>query len=195
MGKKWGEESRQEKILKFDDEKTLTNIGLLTGKGINYAGLILVGKSSAITEYLPDAEVIFEYRHNPNQIHHDFRKNWREPFAAIDDDIWSTINARNIRIPFQQGFFQREIWGFDEKSIREAVHNAVMHRDYSLKGRSVFIKASPRGFDIESPGGFPLGITLENVLTEKAWRNRTLADAFEKIGFAERSSQGLYKIF
>jgi len=115
--------------------------------------------------------------------------------VSIDDDIWNTINARNIRIPFQEGFFQREVWGFDEKSVREAVHNAVMHRDYSFKGKSICIKASPQEFYIESPGGFPPGITLENILFEKAWRNRILAEAFEKIGFAERSSQGLDDIF
>lgn len=48
---------------------------------------------------------------------------------------------------------------------------------------------------IESPGGFPPGITLENVLSESRWRNRLLAEGFEKIGFAERSSQGLDDIF
>lgn len=50
-------------------------------------------------------------------------------------------------------------------------------------------------FYIESPGGFPSGITLDNILYEKAWRNRSLAEAFEKIGLAERSSQGLDDIF
>ena len=152
-------------------------------------------KPEAIRRYLPDAEIIFEWRHNPNQTHYDFRKNWRDAFVEVDDDIWKTINDRNIRIPFQEGFFQREVWGFDEKSIREAVHNAVMHRNYTYKNRSIFIKASPEAFNVESPGGLLPGITLENILYERAWRNRTLAEAFEKIGFAERSGQGLDDIF
>lgn len=59
----------------------------------------------------------------------------------------------------------------------------------------MFIKASPREFLVESPGGFPPGITLENVLSARQWRNRLLAEGFEKIGFAERSSQGLDDIF
>ena len=100
-----------------------------------------------------------------------------------------------MRIPFQQGFFQREIWAFDEKSIREAVHNAVIHRDYSINGRSVFIKASPQEFIIESPGGFFHPVTIDNCLTEKSWRNRLLAETLEKIGLVERSSQGLDDIF
>ena len=192
---KWVEKSGRKEYASFDDDKVLRNTGLMVTNGVTFAGLILVGKNEALRQYLPDVEIIFEWRNDPKQTHYDFRKNWREPFVSIDKEIWETINARNIRIPFQQGFVQREIWAFDEKSIREAVHNAVMHRDYSIQGQSVFIKASPQKFQIESPGGFPPGITLENVLTERKWRNRFLAEAFEKIGFAERSSQGLDDIF
>jgi len=192
---KWAQKSQRTDYLDFDAEKTLRNLGLRIENGITYAALLLVGKSDAIRKYLPDAEIIFEWRNNPKQTHYDFRKNWREAFVEIDDDIWNTVNARNIRFPFQEGFFQRDIWGFDEKSIREAVHNAVMHRDYTYRNRSIFIKASPQEFNIESPGGFPPGITLENILYERAWRNRTLAEAFEKVGFAERSGQGLDDIF
>lgn len=192
---KWAGESKRDDFLAFDYEKVLRNVGLADHRGITYAALILLGKPAAITRYLPDAETIFEWRNDPKQTHYDFRRNWRAPFVGIDDEIWDTINVRNLRIPFQQGFFQREVWAFDEKSIREAVHNAVMHRDYSIKGRSVFIKASPQEFCIESPGGFPPGITLENILYKKEWRNRILAEVFEKIGFAERSSQGLDDIF
>lgn len=195
LRKKWARESECNDFLDFDPEKTLKNLGLMTKEGITFAGLILGGGPEALAQYLPDAEIIFEWRHNPDQTHYDFRKNWRDSFVTIDDEIWNAINARNIRIPFQEGLFQREVWGFDEKSVREAVHNAVMHRDYSIRGQSIFMKGSPREFYIESPGGFPPGITLENILHEKKWRNRLLAEAFEKIGFAERSSQGLDDIF
>ncbi|MDO8528230.1 MAG: putative DNA binding domain-containing protein [Deltaproteobacteria bacterium] len=195
LKQKWAKESVRADFLAFNTEKALRNLGLMTAHGITYAGLILAGKAEVITEHLPDAEIIFEWRHDPKQTHDDFRKNWRAPFVNIDDEIWKVINDRNIRIPFQDGFFQREVWAFDEKSIREALHNAVMHRDYSLKGKSIFIKASPQEFFIESPGGLPAGITIENILFEKAWRNRALAEAFEKIGFAERASQGMDDIF
>jgi len=194
--KKWAEKSGRKDYLSFDDEKVLRNTGLIDVKGgMTFAGLILVGQTDALRKHLADAEIIFEWRNDPKQTHYDFRKNWREPFCSIDDEIWNTINARNIRIPFQEGFFQREIWAFDEKSIREAVHNAIMHRDYSIKGRSIFIKASPQEFLIESPGGFPHGITADNALFSTEWRNRLLAEAFGKIGFAERSGQGFDDIF
>ncbi|MFH1664830.1 MAG: RNA-binding domain-containing protein [Candidatus Omnitrophota bacterium] len=192
---KWAEKSRRVDYLSFDDRKILNNAGLITESGVCFAALILIGGERALQRYLSDAEIIFEWRNKPRQTHYDFRKNWRAPFVSIDDEIWATINSRNLRIPFQEGFFQREIWAFDEKSVREAVHNAVMHRDYELKGRSIFIKASPEEFFVESPGGFFPPVTSENCLWEKSWRNRLLAEALEKIGLVERSSQGLDDIF
>lgn len=128
-------------------------------------------------------------------IPHDFRKNWRQSFLTIIDEIWRELENRNIRTPFQQGFIQREVFAFDERSIREAVLNAVTHRDYAIAGQVIFITASPDGFLIESPGGFLPGITPENAIYSRAWRNQRLAEVFEKAGLIERSGQGLDLIF
>jgi ATP-dependent DNA helicase RecG len=143
---------------------------------------VLFGKKEKLDEFLPDAEIIFEWRQSSASIPYDYRMAWREPFFAIYDSIRGTINARNSRMPFQQGFIQREIYAFDEKSIREAVRNAVAHRDYTFKGQSIFIKASSDFFVITSPGGLPPGITPENILYKSYWRNRRIAEVFEKAG-------------
>jgi ATP-dependent DNA helicase RecG len=192
---KWARKSSRDEYRSFSDEKMLRSVDLLTDKGLNYTSLILFGKKENINEQLPDAEIIFEWRQNAASIPHDFRITWREPFFSVYDSIWETINARNSRMPFQQGFIQREIFSFDEKSIREAVLNAVAHRDYSIKGQSIFIKASPEAFVISSPGGLPAGVTNENILYKSSWRNRRIAEVFEKAGLVERSGQGMDDIF
>lgn len=195
LRRKWAEKAKREDYLEFDNEKLLKSLGLLTEKGLNYASLILLGKKEVIDEMLSCCETIFEWRQSSSKISHDFRINWREPFMKVYDKIWRTINARNLRIAFQEGFIQREVWAFDEKSIREAVLNAVAHRDYSIQSQSIFIKASPESFFIESPGGLLPGITLENILETSAWRNRRIAEIFEKTGLVERSGQGMNDIF
>lgn len=167
----------------------------MTNDGLNYASLILFGKKEKISSLFPCSEIIFEWRQDSKKISHDYRISWREPFFKIYNDVWNTINARNIRYPFQEGFFQREIFAFNEKSIREALLNAVAHRDYSISGRSIIIKASPEEFCIESPGGFPPGINYQNILTKTYWRNRAIAETFEKAGLVERSGQGIDDIF
>ena len=193
--KLWTKKAQRNDYLSYSNEKTLRSIGLLSEKGLNYASLILFGIKDKIDEFAAGSEIIFEWRQDSKKISHDFRKNWREPFFKIYNDIWETINARNIRFPFQEGLFQREIYSFSEKPIREAILNAVAHRDYTLQSRSVFIKASPEEFLIESPGGLPHGITIENILQKTYWRNRRIAETLEKAGLVERSGQGMDDIF
>lgn len=192
--RRWAQKQGRREFLEFPDEKLLRAIGILSNAGINYGGLILFGKKEKIDQLLPGSEIIFEWRNTP-KIQHDYRKTWREPFFRIYDDVWAGINARNFRFPFQEGFIQREIFAFNEKAFREALLNAVAHRDYTMGGRSIFITASTEELVIKSPGGFPPGITPENILHEQAWRNRVIAETFEKAGLVERSGQGMDDIF
>jgi ATP-dependent DNA helicase RecG len=79
--------------------------------------------------------------------------------------------------------------------IRESINNAVAHRDYRLSGET-FIKQYPDSMLISNPGGFPLGVTKENILRIVSTpRNRLLADVLAKTGIVERSGQGVDKIF
>lgn len=192
--RRWAQKQGRLEYLKFADEKLLRAIGILSDDGINYAGLILFGKKEKIDSLLPGGEIVFEWR-NVVKIPHDYRKTWREPFFKVYEDIWAAINARNTRFPFQEGMIQREIYAFNEKAFREALLNAVAHRDYTVSGRSIFIAADPEKLTVKSPGGFPAGITAENILREQAWRNRVIAETFEKAGLVERSGQGMDDIF
>jgi len=177
-------------------DQVLADSELMRDTKLTFACLLLLGKKEKISELLPQAEIIYEWRNDPKQIHHDFRTLWRASYFTIYDDIWNTINARNIRVPYQEGFIQQEVLAFDEKACREAVNNAVAHRDYSISGRSVIISASPRSFSVISPGGFPNEITPENVLNAPPhWRNRLIAEAFERTNLVERSGQGIDNIF
>lgn len=73
--------------------------------------------------------------------------------------------------------------------IREAILNAVSHRDYRHAG-SVFIKQYPTKIELVSPGGFPSGITPENIFWKQHPRNRRIAEVFARCGMVERSGQG-----
>jgi ATP-dependent DNA helicase RecG len=104
---RWAQKAKRPDYLEFSDEKMLRNVGLLKDQGLNCASLILFGKKEKIDQLLPGSEIIFEWRHGAKKIPHDYRINWREPFFKIYDEVWETINARNLRIPFQEGLFQR----------------------------------------------------------------------------------------
>lgn len=191
----WSRKSGRVDYIQIGFEEMLDNLDLKSQNGITYAALILLGKDKALTAHLPDAEIIFEWRQVAEKTSYDARKTWRKAFVLIFDEIWEFLNERNLRFPFQEGFFQRDIWAFVEKPIREAVLNAVAHRDYRIVGRSIFITASPTEIIVESPGQFPSGVTPENILEKHEWRNRRLAEALHRIGLVERSGQGLNDIF
>ena len=77
-----------------------------------------------------------------------------------------------------------------ERVTREAVLNAVSHRNYQMSG-SVFIRQYKDRLVVESPGGLPAGITLDNILDRQQPRNRKIAEILALCGVVERSGQGM----
>ena len=177
-----------------DDAQLLTDAELIVDGGITYAALILFGTRKALGRHLAQAEVIFEYRSDEASVSAQQRKEYREGFFLYHDDLWNMINQRNDVYHYQDGFFVWDIPTFNESVVREAILNAVCHRDYRLEG-SVFVRQFPNKLEIVSPGGFLPGITPENILWRQRPRNRRLADAFTKCGLVERSGQGVDRMF
>jgi len=152
--------------------------------------LILFGTRPALGRHLAQAEIVFEYRSSEASGPAADRQEYREGFFLIHDALWQRINLRNDRQSYQEDLFRVEIPTFDEIAIREGLLNAVAHRDYRLGG-SVFVRQFNRRLEIVSPGGFPPGITAENILDQQNPRNRRLAEALAKCGLIERSGQGM----
>lgn len=142
---------------------------------------MLLGSGRSLARHLACAEVVFEYRNNEAAISYDQRIELRDAFLNIDDELWRAVDLRNTVHSFVDGLFRRDIPTFNERAFREAVLNAVCHRDYRQHG-SIFIKQSPTSLAITSPGGFPPGITSDNILSRQSPRNRRLAEAFGKCG-------------
>jgi len=93
------------------------------------------------------------------------------------------------------GLFKIRIPAYPLEVVREAVLNALTHRDYSNPGE-VLIRHAQHELVVTSPGGFIGGITLDNILRhESVARNRTLADAFVRLGLVESAGTGRRKIF
>ena len=84
---------------------------------------------------------------------------------------------------------------FNEEVIREALNNAIAHRAYGIQGEIV-VKQYPTKMIFVNPGGFPHGVTVDNILyVQSTPRNRLLADVLSKTGLVERSGQGVDNIY
>lgn len=154
------------------------------------AALLLFGTPAALTRHLSQAEVVFEYRSSEASGPAQNRLELRTGLLQSLDALWQRINLRNDRQSYQDGLFRFKIPTFDETAVREALLNAVAHRDYRASG-SVFVRQFSRRLEIISSGGFPPGITPDNILDQQSPRNRRLAEALGKCGLIERSGQGI----
>lgn len=191
---KWIEKSQSKQIAALSKEQLLHDCGAITDEGVTYAGLILFGKQNSINKYLPQAEIIFEYRSSELSGPANQREEFRMGFFACYDRIWELINLRNDKQHYQEGFFIFDIATFNERVVREAILNAVSHRNYQLGG-SIFIRQFRDRLVVESPGGLPLGITLDNILDRQLPRNRRIAEILSLCGMVERSGQGMNLMF
>jgi ATP-dependent DNA helicase RecG len=192
--KRWVKHSKNASLARLPPEQLLSDAELLDERGVTFAALILLGSRRALGRFLAQAELVFEYRSMEAAGPANQRLEFREGFLLYYDKLWETVNLRNDQQHFQDGLFMVDVPTFSEGSVREAILNAVAHRDYRMAG-SVFVRQYPRRIEIVSPGGFPAGITPENIIWRQSPRNRRIADAFEKCDLVERSGQGANRMF
>jgi ATP-dependent DNA helicase RecG len=165
------------------DLQVLIDLGLLKNGKFNYASLILFGKRDALREYLPNAEVIIEYRLDHSMISYTARKEFQESLFTVMDKIWAYVNqpASNPLLHVRHKFTIYDIPAFNEDVIREAVLNAIGHRLWRDLS-SVVIKQYPDSINIINSGGLYYEITKQPAYM-KEYRLRDLqivAGCFEK---------------
>jgi len=186
----WVEKSGKNQLRTLSKEQLLLDCGAITDAGVTYAALILFGRQQALVKHLPQAEIVFEYRSSEASGPANQREEFKEGFFSCYDRIWELINLRNDRQHYQEGFFVFDIPTFNERVVRETILNAVSHRNYQLGG-SVFVRQYRDRLVVENPGGFPLGITVDNIMDRQSPRNRRIAEMLSLCGMVERSGQGM----
>jgi len=191
LRRRWSETSGNARLAQLSDRQLLQDAELLIDGVLVNAALILLGTRGALGRLrLAQAEVVFEFRADDASVTSDERRNYREGFFLYDELLRQQINLRNEVQQIREGLFRRDIPALSEVVVREALLNAIAHRDYQQQG-SVFVRQYPKRLVIESPGGFPPGVTSDNVLYRCQPRNRRIAETLEKCGLVERSGPGV----
>jgi len=195
MKEAYASKQRNPSFASLSTEQVLTDLKLLDHGLLNYAALLLLGQRTVIDKLLPHAKIIWEFRYAEGQITSDFREVVYDPLFIGIDRIWELINRQNANVQMTSAAYIFPVLTFNESVIREAVLNAIAHRDYAI-GSEVVIKQYPKKIAIINPGGFPKGVTLDNLLSVSSTpRSRLMAEVLEKTGLVERSGQGVDKIF
>ena len=80
------------------------------------------------------------------------------------------------------------------EALREAVINAVVHRDYSEKGANVMLEIFDNRIEISNPGGLVKGLRPEEVGKKSMLRNALLAGLLNRIRYIEKMGTGIEKM-
>ena len=186
-------------LLDLPDEEMAAALGMVEIRGgritPTVGGLLLAGREEAIHRYVPTHEVAFQVLDEEGRV--EVNQFFRLPLVAVFEQLEQLLAARNREDEIDVGIQRLAVPRFSAEAFREAVANALVHRDYTvLYGIHVKIDPAEGGLLVSSPGGFVEGVTLDNILvTPPRPRNRTLADAFKRLGLVERTGRGVERIY
>jgi len=155
-------------------------------------GLLLIGRESVLQQRVATHELAFQVLAQQAVRFNEFR---RFPLLKALDWLETNFRPYNPEQELQVGLFRVPVPLVDMAAFREAVANALIHRDYHRMG-AVHVRLEDDALVISNPGGLVDGVTLANLLvTEPRPRNRALADAMKRIGVVERSGRGVDTIY
>lgn len=158
----------------------------------NYAGLLLFGRHPQ--RWLPNATILAA----------------RFSGAAFADhflkqDIGGTLvdQLHQVEAFFYQnlpsavrmvGLAHEETLEYPPEAVRELLVNAVAHRDYNLQGDNIHLNIFADRLEVQSPGGLPGPVNLDNLLEARFSRNAVIVQVLADLGFVERLGYGLDRV-
>jgi ATP-dependent DNA helicase RecG len=155
-------------------------------------GLLLIGKTDSLRRLVPSHEVLFQVMQGTR-----VKVNEASSAALVEIVEWLDLLSKGVNVEeeFNEGLFRIGVARVDSEALREAINNALVHRDYARLG-PVRVCWEDERLTISNPGGFVAGVNLNNLLTtEPRPRNPALADAFKRIGLVDRTGRGVDLIF
>jgi ATP-dependent DNA helicase RecG len=201
------EEYQRNRVKRGPTGESFTRVELLRDAGAidpsgapTVAGMLLFGKRPQ--EFLKQLGVLivrFEGTSMREAARSDRRYSRRVdvvgPAARIVERAWEVLFEEIRHQPYMEGLQRQETYDYPPEAVREAVMNAICHRDYSIEGQRVEIRLFADRMEIVSPGGLPGHITLENILDEHYSRNPRLVRGLFYWGYIEELGQGVDIIF
>ena len=159
---------------------------------VRVLGLLLFGREEVLRSALPAHEIAFQVLSGTSVEVNDF---FRWPLLRAMEEVESRFRARNREEELLVGMLRIGVPDYSPGAFREAVGNALIHRDYTRLG-AVHVQWHDDRLEVSNPGGFPEGVRLDNLLvTQPRPRNPLLADAFKRAGIVERAGRGIDTIF
>ena len=122
--------------------------------------------------------------------------------ASIDEPIYAAVEPclsfikKNIALGSRiTEVYREDRWEYPLEAIREAIANAIIHRDYSMLGSDIKVAIFDDMLEITSPGPLPDTLPLEELGTGRSEiRNRVLAPIFKDLKLIEAWGTGIQRM-
>ncbi|MGM0505126.1 MAG: ATP-binding protein [Bacteroidota bacterium] len=178
----------------MEDEDILRNLSVLNEDHLclNNAGILFFTDKPG--NYINQCIVTCVLYKGTEKIHILDRKD-------INADFISTINeaiiflTKHLNVSYKiEGIQRQDILEIPEIALREAVINAVTHRNYFEEGANVVIEIFDDRVEISNPGGLPKGLDLKDFGKKSIRRNPLIANLFQRVRFIEKLGTGISRM-
>jgi ATP-dependent DNA helicase RecG len=119
------------------------------------------------------------------------REELTGPLPRLIESAWNLIWSEMAVGAVVTGLKREEDYEYPQFAVREAIVNAICHRDYRLKGRRIEIRMYSDRLEVISPGGLPGFITVDNIKDEHFSRNPRLVNGLFQWGYIEELGLGI----
>ena len=181
-----------------DPESALERMGLLTSDEngttrATVAGVLLCSRSPE--EWLPNACITATcYRGNDRASGQIDAQTITGPLnRQITEAV--AFAVRNMRVGAYKNPARTDLPQYSEAALFEAIVNAVVHRDYSIRGSRIRLSMFADRLEINSPGGLPNNLTIDSMDVRQSTRNEALASIFGRIPVGEIRGSGDRQFF
>jgi len=189
-------EERTRRKVTADTPHLLREVGALDAHGQpTVAGILLFGRNPQA--FMPQSGIVFvkfpgtEPRADGGAFGYGRREEINGPLARVIETSWRVV-LEEMRVgAVVTGLERQDILEYPEYAVREALVNAVCHRDYRTRGRRIEIRKFSDRMEIVSPGGLAGYITLDNIIEEHFSRNPRIVQGLFQWGYIEELGLGI----
>lgn len=178
------------------NEDILLNLDCIINKYDKFfftnAGILFF--SNEPVKYIPQAMVVCALYKGTEKITVLDRKDLNgDLVTVINEAVLFLKKHLNLRYEIK-GIQRKDILEIPEIAIREAVINAVCHRDYFEKGANVMVEIFDDRVEISNPGSLPHGLSIEDFGKRSLSRNPTIASLLHRIKYIEKMGTGINRM-
>ena len=112
--------------------------------------------------------------------------------SGMVDQAWDFVRRNTMPTAYLDGMVRVDRWEYPERVVREAVVNALVHRDYSIAGTDVTLLIFSNRLEVQSPGRLPNTVTVEAMRSGFRYaRNQTLVNVMRDYGYVDARGMGV----